>query len=382
MLTNSDIVELTEFRHHLHRHPELSGEEAWTGAQVAAALGPLRPAHLVTGLGGHGVAAVWQAPEPGPTVMFRAELDALPIDEIAGPDHRSTIPGKGHMCGHDGHSTILLGLARLIARRPPARGRIVLLFQPAEEDGSGAAAVLADPRFAGIRPDRAFALHNMPGRRLGHVAIAPGPANCASEGLRIVFGGRTSHASLPERGISPAPAMAALMQAAPALGPGGAGTGPGFRLVSLCHARMGEPAFGVTPGEGELWLTLRTLLDADMAALREAVMALAARLAADHGLIVAFTHHDRFAACANDPEAVEVIIRALDALGIPHDDAGLPMRASEDFGLFGHHAQSAMFLLGSGEAHPMLHNPDYDFPDALIATGVAIFDRIRRDLLG
>ncbi len=380
MLSNSDVVELTEFRHHLHRHPEVSGNEVRTAAQVVAALEPLGPSRVVTGLGGHGVAAVWDAPEPGPVVMFRAELDALPIEEISEIAHRSTLPGRGHLCGHDGHTAILLGLARLIARRPPVRGRVVLLFQPAEEDGSGAAAVLADPLFAPLSPDWAFALHNMPGLPLGHAVIAPGPANCASEGLRVVFRGRTSHASMPEKGVSPAPAMAALMQAALAAGRGEE-IGPGFRLVSLCHARMGEPAFGITPGEGELWLTLRTLLDAEMAALSEEVTTLAARLAEEHGLTVDVTSHDRFAACANHPDAADAITRALDALGLGHDGIGLPMRASEDFGRFGQHARSAMFLLGAG-ATASLHNPDYDFPDALIPQGVAIFERIRQDLLG
>ena len=381
MLTNTDIVELTDFRHRLHRHPEVSGQEAWTAGQVAAALAPLRPARLVTGLGGHGVAAVWEGRAPGPTVMFRAELDALPIEEVARLSHRSTIPGTGHLCGHDGHSAILLGLARLISRRPPSRGRIVLMFQPAEEDGSGAAAVIADPRFGEVQPDWAFALHNMPGIPFGHAVIAPGPASCASEGLRVVFGGRTAHASMPEQGISPAPALAALMPAALAAGPGGA-VGPGFRLVSICHASMGAPAFGITPGSGELWLTLRTVLDPDMAALRDAVTGLATRLAEAHGLTVAFTHHDRFAAGTNHSDAAQAICRALDTLDIPRDAAGLPMRASEDFGLFGQHARSAMFLLGSGEACASLHNPDYDFPDALITNGVVIFDRIRHDLLG
>ncbi len=380
MLTNADVIELTEFRHHLHRHPEVSGQEEWTAAQVVQALEPLRPHRIVTGLGGHGVAALWEGAEAGPTVMFRSELDALPIEERTQAAHRSTLAGKGHLCGHDGHTTILTGLARLIARRPPVRGRVVLLFQPAEEDGSGAAAVLADPRFAALRPDWAFALHNMPGLPLGHAVIAPGPANCASEGLRIVFRGRTAHASMPETGVSPATALAALMPAARAAGNGGA-VEPGFRLVSICHARMGEPAFGITPGEGELWLTLRTLLDADMAALRDEVMGLARQLAAQHGLEVAFTHHDRFAACTNEAEASRAIRRSLDALGIGHDGQGLPMRASEDFGLFGSVARSAMFLLGAGETRPALHNPDYDFPDDLIAQGVAIFDRILRDLL-
>lgn len=381
MLTNADIVELTEFRHRLHRHPEVSGQEEWTAAQVVQALEPLSPNRIYTGLGGHGVAAVWDSSKPGPTVMFRSELDALPIQETSQAAHRSTVEGKGHLCGHDGHTTILTGLARLIARHPPSRGRVVLMFQPAEEDGSGAAAVLADPDFAEIRPDWAFALHNMPGLPLGHAVIAAGPANCASEGLRILFRGRTAHASMPETGLSPAPAIAALITAALAAGTGGAIV-PGFRLVSICHARMGEPAFGITPGEGELWLTLRTLLDNDMAALRDEVMGLARGLAGQHGLTVEFTQHDRFAACTNDAEATRTIVRSLDKLGISHDDQGLPMRASEDFGLFGSQARSAMFLLGAGETTAALHNPDYDFPNDLISRGVTIFDQIRRDVVG
>lgn len=380
-LSNLDVVELTAFRRHLHRHPELSGQEEGTAAEVVGALVPLNPDRILTGIGGHGVAAVWETAEPGPTVLFRSELDALPIEELSVAPHRSSVAGKAHLCGHDGHSTILLGLARLIARDRPARGRVVLLFQPAEEDGSGAAAVLADARFAEIRPDWAFALHNMPGLPLGHAMIASGPANCASEGLRVLFRGRTAHASAPETGVSPAFALAALMPAAVAAGQGGA-LGPGFRLVSLCHARMGEPAFGITPGEGELWLTLRTLADADMAALRDEVMGLARQLATEHGLEVEFSHHDQFAACTNDPQATEAIARAVAALGLPQGDRGWPMRASEDFGRFGGVAKSAMFLLGAGESLPALHNPDYDFPDALIAPGVAIFDRLRRDLLG
>jgi amidohydrolase len=381
LLTNLDLVELTAFRHHLHRHPEVSGQEECTAAEVARSLQALTPDRILTGLGGHGVAAVWEAAEPGPTVMFRSELDALPIEELSQAAHRSTVPGKAHLCGHDGHSTILLGLARIIARQPHARGRVVLMFQPAEEDGSGAAAVLADPRFAEIKPDWAFALHNMPGHPLGQAIIAPGPANCASEGLRVVFRGRTAHASAPETGVSPALALSELMPAALASGTGGA-LEPGFRLVSICHARMGEPAFGITPGEGELWLTLRTLADADMAALRDEVTALAEGLAKAHGLEVEFTHHDRFAACVNDPDATTAILRALEALAVPQGDTGIPMRASEDFGLFGSVSRSAMFLLGAGETSPAVHNPDYDFPDTLIPQGVAIFDRIRRDLLG
>ena len=384
MLSNADIVDLTTFRRHLHRHPEVSGEEVRTAAEIAAALRGLSPARLINGLGGHGVAAVFEGMAPGPTVLFRAELDALPIRDESGADWASQIPGKGHQCGHDGHSAILLGLARLLSRRAPARGRAVMLFQPAEEDGSGAAAVIADPRFAEIRPDWAFALHNMPGYPLGAVVVEPGPANCASRGLKVTLSGHTSHAATPHLALSPAAPLARLIPAVMAAGPGGEDLRPGFRLVTVTHTRMGEPAFGITPGEAELWLTLRTLEDADMAALIDEVMGLVEAEAAATGLRAAFEQSDVFHACTNEPEATAHLIAAAKSEGFARAQSLGPMRASEDFGLFGSRAgaKAAMFLLGSGENCPPLHNPDYDFPDELIAPGLRVFDRVLRDLLG
>lgn len=380
-LSNSDIAELTNWRRDLHRYPEVSREEAATADRVVAALATLQPDLILTSLGGHGVAAVFDGCEPGPTVMFRAELDALPIAELSCLPHRSTIPGKGHLCGHDGHMTILLGLGRLIARRRPARGRVVLMFQPAEEDGSGAAAVVADPGFASIRPDWAFAIHNMPGVPLGHGQIAPGPVNCASQGLKITLTGKTAHASQPEAGTSPALALAELVQFFTHLAPPGP-LRPGYRLVTVTHARLGEPAFGIAPGETQLWITLRTTEDTGMAALRHGVMAKARMVATNHGLGISFDTQDDFATSVNDAAATARIIAALDALGLPHDPGDLPMRASEDFGRFGQPGtRSAMLFLGAGTDLPALHNPDYDFPDALIATGVAVFHQIARDLL-
>lgn len=380
-LTNSDIVELTEWRRLLHRFPEVSGEERETAARVAVALHALGADRVVTGLGGHGVAAVFEGRDAGATVMLRSELDALPIEEISDAGWRSSVPGKGHLCGHDGHSTILMGVARILSRQRPARGRVVLMFQPAEEDGSGAAAVIADPRFAGLAPDWAFSLHNMPGLPFGTAGLTEGPVNCASRGLKIRLTGKTSHASVPEAGVSPAPALARLIPALTALGPGGAVV-PGYRLATVTHARLGAEAFGIAPGEAEVWVTLRTLLDEDMADLLFAAMELAETEAARDGLAVGFTHHDDFAASVNDVAATQVFRAALAAEGVPVTDEGLPMRGSEDFGRFGQGARSAMIFLGVGRDHPMLHNPDYDFPDALIPLGARIFTRVVRDLLG
>lgn len=381
MLTNADLVELTALRHALHRRPEVSGEERETAATIAAALAPLHPDQVLTGLGGHGVAAVFAAAAPGPTVMFRAELDALPIMELTPVAYASELPGRGHLCGHDGHMAILMGLARLLSRQRPARGRVVLMFQPAEEDGSGAAAVLADPRFAGIAPDWGFAIHNMPGVAMGQALLAAGPANCASMGVAFRLTGKTAHASQPEAGVSPALALAELIPALSALGPGG-DLAPGFRLVTITHARLGEAAFGIAPGEGHLWATLRTLEDADMADLLARAEGLAQAAARRYGLALEIRHHDVFAACMNDPQATAILARALEAQGISHRPDDLPMRASEDFGRFGATARTAMVFLGAGLDHPRLHNPDYDFPDDLIPVGARLFHHITHQLLG
>lgn len=384
MLSNSDIHDLTEFRRHLHRHPEVSGQEEWTAGEIRKTLAALHPAQILTGLGGHGVAAVFEGAAPGPTVLFRCELDALPIEELTGSEFASEIPGKGHQCGHDGHMAILTGLGRLIARRPPARGRIVLMYQPAEEDGSGAALVIADPRFAALKPDWAFSLHNFPGLPMGAYAVQAGDANCASRGLKVVLSGHTSHASTPEYALSPALSLSRLIPQVMAMGPGGAQLDETFRLVTVTHAKMGEEAFGITPGRAELWMTLRTVRDAAMEDLLSAVTAAVEAECAATGLTAEFSHHDVFNACTNHPEATDRIIAAAEAAGVPRCEGQFPMRGSEDFGLFGSRAgaKSAMFRLGSGVETPNLHNPDYMFPDEIIAPGVRLFHQIARDLLG
>ena len=381
MLTNSDLVELTEFRRALHQKPEVSGEEVETARTIVSALRPLSPSRILTGLGGHGVAALFDSGKPGPTVLFRAELDGLPIEELSDAPWRSQIPGKGHLCGHDGHMTMLLALGRLLSRKPVTSGRVVLMFQPAEEDGSGARAVVADPAFAEIAPDWAFAIHNEPGRAFGYVSTRAGLINCASRGLAIKLSGKTAHAANPEDGLSPARTVSDLIPALSALGTGGA-LDDTFRLATVTHARIGEATFGIAPGDAIVHVTLRTARDEAMEDMATEARSLAEGLAQRDGLAVSFEVKDDFAASINDAEATAVAVAAMDAVGAANGDDGLPMRASEDFGVFGWGAKAAMLCLGPGEDHAALHNPDYDFPDDLIPIGAAIFDRIARDLLG
>lgn len=380
-LTNRDIADLVAFRRELHRFPELSNEEEQTAGRVAAFLADTRPDDVLRGLGGHGAAFVYDSGRPGPTLLFRAELDALPIAEISDIPHRSTVAGKGHMCGHDGHMAILGALGRLFGRNRPARGRVVLMFQPAEETGDGAAGVVADPRYAQIRPDFAFSLHNLPGTPLGHVRLRQGVVNCASRGMRIVLEGREAHSSMPESGVSPMAAVARLMPLLAALG-GGSFTRDDFAMATVTHVSMGEPVFGVAPGRAEIRATLRTRLDGRMAELCSTAEALVADAATEAKLAHAIDYHEIFVASLNDGEATAHLAAALDAEDIPYDGEGLPMRASEDFGIFGHGSRSAMLFLGAGTGRPNLHNPDYDFPDDLIAVGARIFMRVAHNLLG
>ncbi|MCB1454037.1 MAG: amidohydrolase [Rhizobiaceae bacterium] len=380
-LTNQDLVDLVAFRRQLHQAPEISNEEYETAKAVEAFLTQTGPDEIPTGFGGPGLAAIYDSGEPGPTVLLRAELDALPIAEISDLPHRSAIPGKGHMCGHDGHMAILAAVGRQLGRQRPGRGRVVLMYQPAEETGDGAAGVTADPRYADIAPDFAFSLHNLPGSPLGHVRLKEGVVNCASRGMRITLTGKTAHSSMPETGTSPMLAVSQLMPALTGLSQAGFDSDD-FRLATVTHAEMGEAVFGVAPGHAEVWVTLRTRLDERMDALVEAAERLAHDTASANRLACEIDYHEVFVASFNEAEAVAHLREALDAEGVTHDENELPMRASEDFGRFGHGAKSAMFFLGSGENHPQLHNPDYDFPDDLIPIGARIFMRTVRNLLG
>ncbi|OED47801.1 amidohydrolase [Leisingera sp. S232] len=380
-MTPARLARLSAFRHALHQIPEVSGAEEKTAAMVADYLRQYQPDQLLTGLGGHGVAAVFEGGADGPAVLIRCELDGLPIDEQSDQPYRSTHAGRGHLCGHDGHMVMVAALAEDLAAQRPAVGRAVLLFQPAEETGKGAAAVIADPAFQQIASDYAFSLHNLPGMPVGQVALCSGAANCASRGMRIKLTGKTSHAAAPQDGVSPAGAITRFLPGLGALG-GGQDLGPEFALVTLTHAWLGEATFGIAPGKGEVWATLRTVTDARMDQLIVDATALVEHVCAAEGLGFSIEFDDVFDACTNHPEAVEVLQATCTAAGYPVQMRSHPQYWSEDFGQFGQAAKSAMFWLGSGEDQPQLHNPDFDFPDAAIPAGAGIFLQLVRNLLG
>ncbi len=369
-----------ELRRELHRHPELSGFEAETAARVCRFFKPLRPDEVIRGLGGHGVAFVFSGAEPGPTVLLRCELDGLPIRELSRSAHCSTVDGRSHACGHDGHMAILASVGETLSAARPPKGRVVLLYQPAEENGGGAEAVIRDRRFSEIRPDFVFALHNLPGFPLGQVVVRSGTFCCASRGVVVSLEGTPAHAAQPETGTSPARAMCRIMKLIDDL-PGRLKAGDEVAFATIVGAHLGAgDAFGTAPGDARVMATLRSETDDTLNRMVEHLETSVRRIAARHGLRHDVAFCDDFMATNNSPRAVDVVRRAA-GKGLVEVLEG-PFRWSEDFGRFTALAEGALFGIGAGEATPALHNPAYDFPDKLIPLGAAVFSGIIRECLG
>ncbi|AHM59602.1 amidohydrolase [Flammeovirgaceae bacterium 311] len=380
------LPELIQLRQHLHKHPELSGREVATARHLEAFLQKYRPTRLLKELGGTpgitgtGLAAVWEGTAEGPTIMFRADIDALPIPEKNAFAYASQNSGISHKCGHDGHAAMVAGLAPLLHRHKPARGRIVLFMQPAEETGEGASALLGDPQFKDLKPDYIFGLHNLPGYPLGQLVLREGTFCAASRGLRIVLTGGTAHAAEPEQGLSPAGALAQLLQTLPFL--------PGklphreLLLLTLTHAQMGEPSFGISPGQAMLQATLRANLEEEMTALSQAVEAQIRAVAREYGLEVDLSYHEVFPVTQNSAEVYAILRNAAAASGLSVHTKEEPFRWSEDFGHYNKLAPSGFFGIGSGTGQPNLHNASYDFPDALLPYGLQMYRALIREVLG
>lgn len=375
------LQDIIAIRRKLHAYPELPGEEHSTAQLIASELESLKPDLLLKNLGGTGVAAVFRGEAPGPNVLFRAELDALPIEEVNDFEYRSRHENISHKCGHDGHMAILLGLAHRIACSRPARGSITLLFQPAEETGAGAVEVLGDPQFEQIRPDYAFALHNLPGYPMGVVVSREGPFTAGVRSLIIRLQGMTSHAAEPEHGINPAPAIAELLQLTDQLTRADEER-PDFSIVTPVHVVMGEKAYGVSAGYGEVHLTIRCWTKEVMEKLSDKLLGMTGDIARRHNLEVATEWTNIFYANHNDLEAVNIIRNVAKELGFSTMEKDYPFKWGEDFGAFTQQFKGAMFGLGAGEDTPALHNPDYDFPDEIIDTGVRLFHHIAKRVLG
>lgn len=372
--------QIIELRRTLHQFPELSESEVETARRISEFFRPLQPDSVLQHLGGNGVAFSFHGFEEGPTILLRCELDALPIQEENQFTYRSCVDGSSHQCGHDGHMAILASVGCALATRRPKRGRVVLLFQPAEETGQGASAVIQDRRFAEIQPDWAFALHNLPRYPLGEIVVRTGTMCCASCGMLINLFGKTSHAAQPETGKSSANAMCQIIDALQQLPSGNQGQNE-IAFATVVGAKLGDAqTFGTLPADAWIMSTLRSESNAEMNVMVMQAETLVTSIANSHGLESAISYQDIFVPTVNAEAAVEIIRRSVgkDSITILTE----PFRWSEDFGHFTALASGALFGIGAGESHPDLHQANYDFPDALIAPATLIFQNIIHEILG
>ncbi len=370
-----DIQKLVDLRHELHSLAEVSGEEEKTAGKITEFLKSTNPDKLFTGLGGHGVLARYSGKEKGPAILVRCELDALPIPEENDFDYRSKNKQTGHKCGHDGHMAIVCGLAQVLGENRPERGEVMLLFQPAEETGQGAQRVLEDEQFGKIEPDWVFALHNLPGYEKHQIIVREQTFAAASVGLIIRLKGQTSHAAHPDEGKSPALAMSHLIQDLSAL--------PQFQVplnkaakATVIHARLGEQAFGTSPGYAEVMATLRTYDDETLVNLKEKAIELAKGHSQTYSLELETEWVESFSTTVNDAGAVGIVRKSAKERGLSVLEKQEPFSWSEDFGHLTSVFRGAMFGLGAGVNQSALHASDYDFPDDLIETGVRMFSEI------
>ncbi|MBU1373335.1 MAG: amidohydrolase [Bacteroidetes bacterium] len=369
------INELVQIRQYLHQHPEISGQELETSKFLLKKIKAFKPSQLIENIGGSGFLVVYDSGEDGLSLLFRTELDGLPIQETSELSYQSVLKGNGHQCGHDGHMTILIGLAQEISKNPLTKGKVSLLFQPAEETGEGAEAVLNDSKFNQLYFDEVFALHNLPGEEFGSIVVKNQAFTAAVKSIIIKLKGKTAHAAEPENGINPALAVADILQKTTELSHNDP-KADDFGLITPIHVNIGEKAYGVSAGDAEIHFTYRCWTNQQLKGLENQLITTVKNIALKYQLELEYEFLQSFYANENDKQSVDVVRKSAQNLNFKLIEKEFPFKWGEDFGYFTQKFKGCLFGLGSGLNQPALHHPDYDFPDQLIPYGVKVFKEI------
>lgn len=372
---DSLVSDMTGWRRDLHRQPEVGFDEHRTAAHVSAILRSIG-AEVTEGVGGTGVVGTLRRGRSDRAIGLRADMDALRIAEPPGRDWGSERPGLMHACGHDGHTAMLLGAARLLAEEGGFDGSVHLIFQPAEEWGRGAQAMIDDGLFKRFRIDEIYGLHNMPGMPLGHAGTRPGPLMAAEDVFAIELHGQGGHAARPQATrevMVPACALVLDLQTIVArkIDPAE------IAVVSVTEIET-DGTRNALPGRAVIRGDARSYRP-DVSALIEAEMrGIAAGRARQHGIEAAVSYSREFVPLINDADAAEALADAARSVSSAVDPATPPIAASEDFARFLAHVPGAFGFIGNGEGSAPLHSPDYDFNDGALIHGARLHAAIAR----
>ncbi|MGV1754127.1 M20 aminoacylase family protein [Agrobacterium sp. CG674] len=369
-------ADLIETRHHLHANPELSFEEAETARYLAEKLESWGY-EVTRNVGGHGVVARLTVGESKKGIAIRADMDALPILEETGAPYASTVPGKMHACGHDGHTTVLLGAAQYLAKTRRFNGSVNLIFQPAEEAGkpSGAQKMIADGLFERFPFDAIFGLHNHPGAPEGAILVRSGPLMASSDMVHITIKGKGGHASRPHLTIDPIVVACNLVVALQTvvsrnIDP----TQTAVVTVGTIHA--GE-AVNVIPEYAKLALSVRCFEPRIRALLEERITKLTHSVVEGFGATVDFQYEHGYPVVVNS-EAETDFARTVaeELIGVDNVSTCHLIPGSEDFSYFLEHKPGSFLRLGNGVNSAILHSAKYDFADASLTVGAAMWARL------
>jgi amidohydrolase len=356
---------LTGWRRHLHAHPELTLHERETAAFVQARLHELG-IPFVADIGGHGVVATLSRGQSNRAVGLRADMDALPIRETSGVPHASTNQDVMHACGHDGHTTSLLGAAALLAADPGWSGTVQFVFQPAEEGGGGAKSMIADGLFERFPMERIFAYHNWPGLEAGAVAVHEAPVMAAGNRLIFTITGHGGHAALPHLTRDPMVASAHLLLALQSIV--SRTVDPlDSAVVTIATMQAGSAANQV-PGQAVMRGTMRTLRDDVRDHVEQAVQRIAEGVARSFDVAIDVQIPRGNPVTVNAPAERDLAAEAVAAAGLTLRRDLAPAMTGEDFAWYLQHRPGAFVWVGNGSADGgrELHNANYDFNDAIL----------------
>ncbi|MCB1378026.1 MAG: amidohydrolase [Alphaproteobacteria bacterium] len=369
--------ELSAIRHDLHQHPEMLFEEVRTAAIVARELERLG-FRVATGVARTGVVGTLSCGDGGRSIGIRADMDALPIHETTNLPYASRYPGKMHACGHDGHTTMLLGLARYLSETRAFNGTVHLIFQPSEEDEGGALRMIEDGLFKRFPCDAVFALHNIPGLATGQVVVRPGPITAAVDIVGVTIRGIGGHGAVPHKAADPIVAASGLVIALQTIV--SRNIDPHDPAVVTVGAINAGSLATVIPGDAKLLIGVRTCTKPVRELILGRIEEMARSQARSYGCEAEVKLGDgswSYPAGANTAAEAQLVHDV--AIEMGQDPAKIDMRGpfmfSEDFAYMQEHVPSCYFGLGNGDSR-MLHDAGYDFNDELLIKGPAFWARL------
>ncbi|CDZ31974.1 Putative Amidohydrolase family protein; hippurate hydrolase (Benzoylglycine amidohydrolase) [Neorhizobium galegae bv. officinalis] len=373
--------EVSEWRRYLHENPEILYEVENTASFVEQKLKEFGVDEVVPGIGRTGVVGIIRGKGPGGrTIGLRADMDALPLTEITGKPWASKVPGKMHACGHDGHTSMLLGAAKYLAETRNFNGTVALIFQPAEEGGAGALAMVDDGMMERFGIEEVYGMHNMPGIPLGQFAIRKGGIMAAPDRFTITIKGRGGHAAQPHRTIDPIFIGSQLVGSLQAIA---ARNADPVRSVVISVTRFDAgTAYNIIPDQATLWGTVRTLSEENRDLAENRIRQIVEGIVSAHGAEAEIDYYRQCPVTFNhDLETDHAIGVATEVVGASNVDTNVdPTMAGEDFAFMLKRRPGAFIFIGNGDT-AALHNPHYDFDDEAISYGISYWVRLAEQRL-